>query len=160
MTQEAQTVKSRYDAAIESIFSAHRESSADDDIVRRKDFLLGLSPVERDVVVIEMLRGQVLNGGFQQWYENGYYEETFRFLEHALVQLGGDVASRLLDLVNEVSVVCEDLAHAEDSGDEDVYEEECESLEEFDERFFVGIADELVAAVDARWNFASWKAVS
>lgn len=36
------------------------------------DFLLSLSPIDRSVVVCANLNNQVENGGFEQWFENGY----------------------------------------------------------------------------------------
>lgn len=73
----------------------------------KQDFWDQLSAAERVAVFTSNLIGQVMNGGFVQWYENGYATpETQGFLTRLCMRLGTEAAAiRMQELLEEFEVL-------------------------------------------------------
>lgn len=149
LASEPLSAKQRFDAAMDQLHDVTRDElfANDDDL---PDALLGLQPKERDLFVIGLLYGQVCNGGFLQWHDNGY-SKTLGLVQHALRALGGPAADEVLSLLVEVMPLIEDAEHASAEGDEDHYEEICDQVDALDSRFYEGIDARLISAIAERW---------
>ena len=68
---------------------------------RYSRFLLNLDSLERRAVILGNFNSQVLNGGFQQWVDNGYASGGGRELLVILNEMGAERVIELVKLVLE-----------------------------------------------------------
>lgn len=70
----------------------------------KRDFYLSLEPKHRAAVVIGNLNYQVENGGFYQWVDNRYAEDSKDFLYFALKEMGKqeNIANTVIELLDKV----------------------------------------------------------
>lgn len=64
-------------------------------------FLLSLDSVERKAVILGNFNYQVLNGGLQQWVDNGYASGSGRDLLAILEEIGTEVSEKILKIVKQ-----------------------------------------------------------
>lgn len=67
-----------------------------------REFLLNLDALERKAVVLGNFNHQVLNGGLQQWVDNGYATGSGRDLLLILEEIGTELAKKVKAIVEEV----------------------------------------------------------
>ncbi len=93
-------------------------------------FLLKLDVAPRDAVVIGKFNYQVENGGFHQWFDNGYGEKAETLLS-ALSNVGTGLATEVLKLVEQALKVYEnrDTDEDEEADYDDGYRAELNKLD-------------------------------
>lgn len=64
-----------------------------------REFLLNLSTVERRAAILGSFNHQVLNGGLQQWVDNGYASGTGRDLLLILEEMDTELARKVKKIV-------------------------------------------------------------
>lgn len=141
--QTSDKAQTKYDLLAERGYDLARDKVGSP---KDEDFLLTLDPKVRDAFVIDLLVGQVNNGGFQQWAENGYGVQL-PFLRHALKQVGGELAAEVSDMAEQaIDLVRE--ANEEMNFDDEEYGscEAIKTLDELTDRFYE-IHDELVKQI-------------
>ena len=103
------------------------------------EVLMDLDRNERNALVLDKLIGQVQNGGFSQWIDNGYATEVdFTFLKHALQAVGTDTAMTVLRMAERAVKLA-----AEREGEEEIIE-----LDELDTKFYE-LDDQLILDIEA-----------
>lgn len=108
------------------------------DAMRQKDFYACLTEEEAKVVFIGNLNYQVTNGGFMQWYDNGYHVGV-KGLLNTLVELDTAEAKKVAGLVRSC------MRRMESVGDED----ESVDLSDLDDEFYE-INEIVLSQVEAR----------
>lgn len=66
------------------------------------DFVESLDPLSREAVLVAGLNGQVLNGGFRQWVDNGYAVKIKETLQ-VLACVEGDATRKVAGMVERLS---------------------------------------------------------
>jgi TPR repeat/Domain of unknown function (DUF4375) len=70
----------------------------------KTEFYQGLHPLQRKAVLLWDLNGQVINGGFPQWLQNGYGAWTNEIID-TLKQIGTDAAREIQAIMEGVSIL-------------------------------------------------------
>lgn len=110
----------------------------------KTEFFASLTEKERFAVLIDTLTGQVLNGGFSQWWGNGYgTAETVAQLElycgFILLQNPDDAATtEVLALLLSFASIFDDgvIVSEVEIADDDACAEMYERMNDLDERFY------------------------
>jgi tetratricopeptide (TPR) repeat protein len=68
----------------------------------KTEFYQGLHPLQRNAVLLWDLNGQVINGGFPQWLQNGYGAWINEIID-TLKQIGTDAARQVQEIMERVS---------------------------------------------------------
>ncbi len=90
---------------------AHARWRKPDNTWSHQDFWDQLSAAERIAVFVGNFNGQVLNGGFTQWHDNGYATtEVLGFLMRLCKRLGTETTLLVYDLLVKFEDAQEELA--------------------------------------------------
>lgn len=112
-----------------------------------QDFLMKLTPIHRDAVVLGNLNYQVENGGFSQWLGNGY-GETMGFLRSAVDKMMTQTAKEVYSLARKAIQFDPDSVCGEDTDDLDkaFYKINAQFLQDCEAYFRKAVAEQIHAA--------------
>jgi len=111
----------------------------------RTEFYQGLHPLQRKAVQLWELNGQVVNGGFPQWLQNGFGAWTNEIID-TLKQIGTDGAREVQVILEGVSI----LANKHSTTDADS-EHDLGGLLEYTDRYYAvasAFGDDVEAWID------------
>ncbi|WP_293913719.1 DUF4375 domain-containing protein [Deinococcus sp.] len=132
-----QPTKTSTERQIITDFNTYHESfTANPDNLPYRESLEALTPEQRGVVAVLNLHGQVLNGGFSQWFSNGYHQDDMRFLLAVVEGLPGEemmpVVRHLIHQADRVIVSNDDY----DPAGRSISDEGYELLNELDSAYY------------------------
>lgn len=105
------------------------------DVWTTQDFWDQLNADERFAVFLGNLNYQVENGGFSQWWSNGYATpETFGYIKRACTRIGTNAAKKVAKLVKTAEKAIG--ARTERELSESEWEDLIENLSELDKAFY------------------------
>ncbi len=138
-----------YDTLTDSTYDRWQVSMTKAEILTTCDYK------ERIALLICWLDGQVYNGGLMQWDANGYSEFVIQTVD-ALVRIGkangGELsaASQVADKLNKVLAEINEIK--ERYGNDETDDLLCEEPEDFDDFYYSGIGDEVLAETEVWLN--------
>jgi len=117
------------------------------------EFVDSLSQRDRQALAVQCFHGQVCNGGFSQWFGNGYFDDDLATLHRALAQMvQTELVKAVSGLIDRATrIIVNDEAY--DARHHDLSDNGYEALDGLDDAYYAVSEDFLVLAAQ---YFMTW----